>query len=68
MSEIRFRQTSPAGTAMIDTARLVIGTDGALFLKSAGAPLPLSEQQIAVVREHFGGRLEVAINAMQALA
>ncbi len=68
MTEITVKQTSPRGNATIDTARLLVGTDGSLSMKTGGAPVPLSEEQVAAVREHFGSALQIAINAAKALA
>ncbi len=68
MTQVIFQQKSPAGGCTLDSERLLVGTDGQLFLKSTGAPVPLSEEQAAALREHFGSALQIAINAAKALA
>ena len=68
MTTDTFTQTSPRGGAEIDCSRLLIATDGSLSMKTGGAPVPLSEEQVAAVREHFGSALQIAINAAKALA
>ena len=68
MTEITVKQTSPRGNATIDTARLLVGTDGSLSMKTDGAPVPLSEEQIAAVGGHFGTGIDLAIKAARALA
>ena len=68
MTAITFQQRSPSGTAELDCARLLIGTDGSLFVKTDGAPVPLSDEQITAVRGHFGTALDLALRAARALA
>ena len=68
MSLIGFRRQSPRGNSIVDSSRLLIGTDGALFVKSTDAPVPLAAEEIAAVREHFGTGVDLAIKAARALA
>ena len=56
MSEIKFVQKSPKGTATVDTSQLLIGTDGRAFLRNSmtGMPVILAEEQLAAIQRHFG--------------
>lgn len=71
MTKITFQQQStPKGTATLDTANLMIGTDGRVFVRSSsdGRLVPLTDEQIAIVGQRFGPLLGDARLAMGALS
>lgn len=66
MTEITFQQTSPRGTATIDSKRVVIDTDGKAWI--CDLKTPLSDEHVAALQAHFGTTWSDAVAAMQALA
>ena len=72
MTEITFQQSSPRGTATIDTARLVVNIDGRVWICS-GEPgsqaglTPVTGEQAAALHAHFGALWVDALDAMTAL-
>ncbi len=69
MAEISFRQRSPAGNAVVDSARLLIAPNGELFWRAVdGAPTPVSAEQRDALAAHFPRALDSAVRAVAALA
>ena len=56
MTKINFVQRPPQGKATIDTADLLIGTDGKAYVRSShdGRLMPLSEEQQDALARHVG--------------
>jgi hypothetical protein len=69
MAEISFRQRSPAGNAVVDSARLLIAPNGDLFWRAVdGAPTPVPPEQRDALAGHFGRTLDAALRAVAALS
>lgn len=71
MTHIKYQQqTTPTGTAVIDTEHLMIGTDGRVFIRDSanGRLIEQTDEQVAVLGKHFGPLLGDARLAMRALA
>jgi hypothetical protein len=52
MTEIKFEQISPRGNAVLDTGRLLVAPDGSMFLRTDGAPVPVSDEQRTALQSH----------------
>ena len=71
MTKIDYQQQStPKGTATLDTQHLLVGTDGRVFVRSSsdGRLVPLTDEQVAIIGQQFGPLLGDARLAMRALA
>ncbi len=71
MTLIKYQPQNAAGnTTTIDTENLFIGTDGEVSIRDSGTGrlVELTDEQISVVRQHFGRRLNTAERAVKALA
>ena len=71
MTKITYQQQStPKGTAVLDTEHLFIGTDQRVFMRSTsdGQLVPLTDEQVAILGQEFGPSLGDARLAMRALA
>lgn len=71
MTHIKYQQqTTPTGTAVIDTEHLMIGTDGTVWLRSGhdGKLILLTDEQVSEIGKRFGVLLGDARLAMRALA
>ena len=75
MTKITFEHPAPPGTrskgkAEIDTARLMVGTDGQGYIRdtSNGRLVPLSAEQQAEVERCFGSAVwRLAVESVEAL-
>ncbi len=68
MTEIKFEQISPRGNAVLDTGRLLVAPDGSMFLRTDGAPVPVSDEQRTALQSHFGVNLADAVATVRTLA
>jgi hypothetical protein len=68
MTAISFKQSSPRGNATIDSAKLLFEPSGAMFICSGDGRVPVSDEQEAALRAHFGPLLTDALAAVKALS
>lgn len=56
MSHITFvRVRAPRGTVSLDTSRLLIGTDGRVFMRDSatGHPVQIADDELRALEKHF---------------
>ena len=71
MTQIDYqRQSTPRGTAVIDTSRLLIGTDGKVWIHASYGDrlVPADDEQVARIAEYFGADFRDALKAVEALS
>ena len=67
MTQIRFQQTSPSGTATLDSDHVVVDFHGRAWVCSGPPGTPLTHEQAKALHAHFGANWTDAVDGMTGL-